>query len=86
MKVEVRREADLCRLLDEDSGVRATSAKGLASIGKRFPTLGKELEQKLRRALQQVHFQKVDKFGQAAYDYAYDALWYLIVGDGEAEE
>ena len=73
-------------LLDSDDDVRTACAQALAHLGRNSPTAQRQrLEARLVRAIQSPQFAKGDDSGRPAYDYVYDALWLLVVGE-EVEE
>lgn len=68
-------------LLDSYSAVRYECALALAELGRKFSSATQEIEAKLVQAIQDPKFEKADSDNQrAAHEYAYDALWFLIVG------
>ncbi len=71
-------------LLDSDNDVRAASAQTLAQLGRQISTITQGLEAKLVEAILDPKFEKSDNTGRRAYDYAYDGLWFLVIG-GEIE-
>lgn len=68
-------------LLDSYSAVRYECALALANLGRKFSSATQEIEVKLVQAIQDPKFEKADSDNKrAAYEYAYDGLWFLIVG------
>jgi len=72
-------------LLDSDNDVREACAQALARLGRQISTITQDLEAKFVEAIQDPKFEKPDNAGRPAYDYAYDGLWFLVIG-GEIEE
>jgi energy-coupling factor transporter ATP-binding protein EcfA2 len=68
-------------LLDEENNVRTACTQALAQLGRRFPNAVKVIERKLIEAIEDQEFEKPDSlFGRSGHDYAYDGLWWLVVG------
>jgi len=70
-------------LKDEDQMVRMACTQALAQLGRK---LGEKQRQKLEvelvQAIQSTDFEQKDIVNMSAREYAYDALWLLLVGDG----
>ncbi len=71
-------------LVDENYDVRDACAGALARLGRRFPDAVETIEKKLIQAIAEQAFDKPDINGRSGHDYAYNALWLLVVG-GEIE-
>jgi len=73
-------------LLGDRDDVRTACTQALARLGRRFPSISQSLEARFIKAIQHAKFDEAGEFGgRPAYDYAYDGLWFLVVG-GEFEE
>jgi len=67
-------------LLDADPTIRTACAQALAQLGWRFPNASEKIAKMLVQAINDPKFDKHDDLELRAHDYAYDALWMLIVG------
>ena len=67
---------------DQDNGVRAACAQALARLGQRNPEAVEEIASTLIQTLEDPRFGPVDPYAKrTGYDYAFDALWMLIVSE-----
>ena len=68
-------------LLDTDPTVRTACAQALAQLGRRFPDASTTIARMLVQTITDKTLDKPDSIlGRPVQDYAYDALWMLIVG------
>jgi HEAT repeat protein len=68
-------------LRDKRSVVRIACSQGLARIGRRFIHTGERLKNQIVQAITAQDFGEPDEDeGRQFYDFAYDALWLLVVG------
>jgi HEAT repeat protein len=72
-------------LLDEDNGVRSACSQPLVQFSKQNSSTAQELEARLLQALDDPTFEKTDISGEQAYQYVYEALWLLMVGEEDEE-
>jgi len=72
-------------LLDKDNDVRTACMRGLVMLVRRFPDVHEIVEKMFIQAVEQPEFDKKDRLGRTAHDYAYEGLWLLVVG-GEIED
>ena len=74
-------------LLDTDNDVRRASGSALANLGRRFPDKFKSIATRLVQAINDPAFENLDGIElRPGQDYAFDALWLLVVGEAEDEE
>lgn len=71
------------RLLDDDNDVRGRCVQALVKWNSRFPASFKSLETRLLRALKSPQFEKLDNMRRPAFDYVYEILWQIVIGEDE---
>ena len=70
-------------LLDEDNDVREGCARAIAAIAKRSPKHAPAIESRMVAALDDPAFAAVDSIEhRSGNDYAFDALWFCMAGEG----
>ncbi|GHO90715.1 hypothetical protein KSF_007630 [Reticulibacter mediterranei] len=68
--------------MDKDHNIRTACIRALVSWGKHFPGTLPKIESNLVQAVQDPKFDKpANILERHAWDYAYDTLWQLVVGD-----
>ncbi len=71
-------------LLDRDNDVRKACAEALANLGRHVPDAASVITEHLINAIKDPAFEAPDEIVERpAYDYAYDGLWLLVVGEAE---
>jgi HEAT repeat protein len=73
-------------LLDEVDDVRSACAQALVQLSKQTSSMTQELEARLLQAIDDPMFGKLDYRRRPATNYVYDALWLLLVGEGDEED
>jgi len=70
-------------LLDQDNDVRRACTQALIQLGKRHTGITPHIEELFVRAIRDPKFVMPDRITKrAAYDYAYEGLWSLVLNRG----
>jgi hypothetical protein len=73
-------------LLDTEHVVRTSCSQALVRLGFRFPERKNTIEKMLVQPIQDPAFDRLSRFRRTGHNYAFDALWQLVVGSEEGEE